>query len=75
MILIRKLHVGFQFLLCVIDIYSKYAWLLPLKDRKGIIITKAFQENQGRLSKKNDRTYIQYIMKESLLLLKDLLEP
>ena len=55
MILIRKLHVGFQFLLCVIDIYSKYAWLLPLKDRKGIIITKAFQENQGRLSKKNDR--------------------
>ena len=30
--------------LCVIDIYSKYAWVIPLKDRKGITITNAFQK-------------------------------
>ena len=27
----------------VIDIYSKYAWVIPLKDKKGITITNAFQ--------------------------------
>ena len=52
MILIRKLHVGFQFLLYVIDIYSKYAWLLPLKDRKGIIITKASRKPRKAFQEK-----------------------
>ena len=27
---------------CVIDIFSKYAWVIPLKDKKGITITYAF---------------------------------
>ena len=31
-------------LLCVIDIYSKYAWILLLKDKKGITIINAFQK-------------------------------
>ena len=44
--LISILHYnkGFRFLLCVIDIYSKYAWIIPLKDKKRITITTAFQE-------------------------------
>ena len=29
---------------CIIDIYSKYAWVVPLKDEKGITITSAFQK-------------------------------
>ena len=28
-----------RFLLCVIDIFSKYAWAVPLKDKKGITTT------------------------------------
>ena len=32
-------------LLCVIDIYSKYARVIPLKDKKFITITNAFQKN------------------------------
>ena len=36
-------NVRFRVLLCVIDIYSKYAWVIPLKDKRGITITKAFQ--------------------------------
>ena len=32
--LISKFNKGFRFLLCVIDIYSKYAWVVPLKDKK-----------------------------------------
>ena len=42
--LISKFNKGFRFLLCVIDIYSKYAWVIHLKDKKGITITNAFQE-------------------------------
>ena len=39
-----KFNKGFRFLLCVIDIYSKCAWVFPLKDKKGITITNAFQK-------------------------------
>ena len=41
--LISKYNKGFRFSLCVIDVYSKYAWLVPLKDKKGISIVNAFQ--------------------------------
>ena len=32
--LLNKFNKGYRFLLCVIDIYSKYAWVIPLKDKK-----------------------------------------
>ena len=32
-----------RFLLCVIDIFSKYVWVVPLKDKKGVTIVNAFQ--------------------------------
>ena len=35
--LISKSNKGFRFLLCVIDIYSKYAWVVPLKDKKKVL--------------------------------------
>ena len=41
---ISKFNKGFRFLLCVIDIASKYAWVVPLKDKKGISTVNAFQE-------------------------------
>ena len=43
--LLSKVNKGFRFLLCVIDIFSKYAWVVPLKDKKGISIVNAFQKN------------------------------
>ena len=42
--LLSKFNKGFRFLLCVIDIFSKYAWVVPLKDKKGISIVNAFQK-------------------------------
>ena len=42
--LISKFNKGFIILLCVIDIFSKYAWVIPLKDKKGISIVNAFQK-------------------------------
>ena len=41
--LLSKYNKGIRFLLCVIDIFSKYAWVVPLKDKKGISIVKTFQ--------------------------------
>ena len=41
--LLSKYKKGIRFLLCVIDIFSKYAWVVLLKDKKGISIVKAFQ--------------------------------
>ena len=39
--LISKFNKGFRFLLCVIDIYNKYAWIITLKDKKDITITNS----------------------------------
>ena len=50
--LISKFNKRFRFLLCVIDIYSKYAWVVPLKDKNGVSIVNAFQS----ILKKSNRT-------------------
>ena len=42
--LVRKFNKEFRFLLCVIDIYSKYAWVVPLKDKKVNTITNDFRK-------------------------------
>ena len=41
--LISKFNKRFSFFLCVFDIYSKYAWVILLKDKKWITII-VFQE-------------------------------
>ena len=42
--LLSKFNKGFRFLLCAIDICCKYAWVIPLKDKKGISIVNAFKK-------------------------------
>ena len=42
--LISKLNKGFRFLLCVIDIFGKYAWVVPLKHKKCVSIVDVFQK-------------------------------
>ena len=41
--LISKYNKGIRYLLCAINLFSKYAWVVPLKDKKGATITNAFQ--------------------------------
>ena len=50
--LISKYNKGICLLLCVIDIYGKYAWIVLLKDKKGITFTKAFQNILDRSNRK-----------------------
>ena len=40
--LLSKYNKRIRFLLCVIDTFSKYAWVVPLKDKKGVSIATAF---------------------------------
>ena len=42
--LINEFNKGFRFLLSVIDIFSKDAWVVSLKDKKGVSITTAVQK-------------------------------
>ena len=41
--LLSRCNKGIRLLLCVIDIFSKYALVVPLKDKKGVSIATAFQ--------------------------------
>ena len=41
--LINKCNKGIRFLLCAIDIFSKYTWVFPLKNKKAATIVNAFQ--------------------------------
>ena len=34
---LSKHNKGIQYLLCAIDLFSKYAWVIPMKDKKGLV--------------------------------------
>ena len=42
--LISRYNKRIKYLLCVIDVFSKYAWVVPLKDKKGVTIINGFQK-------------------------------
>ena len=54
--LISKFDKKFRFLLCVIDIYSKYTWFVSLKGKKGII--NAFQKILDESNYKPDKIWL-----------------
>ena len=41
--LISKCNKGIRLLLCAIYLFSKYAWVVPLKDKKGVTTANAFK--------------------------------
>ena len=41
---LSKKHKGIKYLLCAIDLYSKYVFVVPLKDKKGISVTNGFNK-------------------------------
>lgn len=44
MIPLAKFNKGFKYLLMVIDVFSKYGWIVPLKTKNGATVTNAFKE-------------------------------
>ena len=50
---LRKYNKGIKYLLCAIDLPSKFAWVVPLKDKRGISIVNAFRKIVSRGLKPN----------------------
>ena len=44
--------------MCVIDIFSKYAWVVPLKDKKGVSIVDAFQKTLDNSGRKPNKIWV-----------------
>ena len=53
--LISKFNKGFRLLLCVIDIFRKYTWVVSLKDKKGASIVNVFQQILNKSERKRNK--------------------
>ena len=56
---ISKFSKGFRFLLCVIDIFRKYSWVVPLRDKKGVSIVYDFQKILDDSNTKSNKTWVE----------------
>ena len=56
--LISKFNKGLRFLVCVVDIYSKYAWVVSLKDKKVVNIVNAFQSILKKSNRKTNKIWV-----------------
>ena len=56
--LISNFNKGFRFLLCVIDIYSKYAWVVLLKYKKCVSIVNAFQSVLNKSKRNPEKIWV-----------------
>ena len=56
--LICKYNKGIKYLLCVIDLFRKYAWVVPLRDKKGATITNAFQKILDSSKRKPNKIWV-----------------
>ena len=49
---------GIKYLLCAIDLYSKYAFVIPLKDKKGISLVNAFNKIIKQSNRKPNKIWV-----------------
>ena len=56
--LISKYIKGIRYLFCAIDLFCKYAWVVLLKDKKGVSIVNAFQSILNSSTRKSNNTWV-----------------
>ena len=56
--LLSKFNNGICFLLYVIDIFSKYAWVVSLKDKECVAITDAFEKIINESGRKQNKIWV-----------------
>ena len=56
--LLSKKNKDIKYLLCAIDLFSKYAFVVPLKDKKGISITNAFNKIIKQSNRKPNKIWV-----------------
>ena len=55
---LSKKNKGIKYLLCAIDLFSKYAVVVPLKDKKGTSITNAFNKIIKQSNRKPNKIWV-----------------
>ena len=56
--LISKFNKGFRFLICIMDTFSKYSWVVSLKDKKGMSIVNAFEKVLNKSGCKSNKLWV-----------------
>ena len=56
--LLSNFNMGIRFLFCIIHIFSKYEWVVPLKDKKGVTIVNAFQKVLDESNRKPNKIWV-----------------
>ena len=60
MLLISKCNKGIRYLLCVIDLFSRYAWVIPLKNKKGESIVEGFEKILDDSNRKPNKIWVDH---------------
>ena len=55
---LTKYNKGIKYLLCAIDLFSKYAWVIPIKDKKGTSIVNAFKKIISEGQRKPNKIWV-----------------
>ena len=58
-------------MLCAIDVFSKYVWVVPIKDKKGVIIVNAFQKILDSSERKPNKIWVDKVVNFTTILLKN----
>ena len=66
---LNKYNKGNKYLLCAIDLFSKYVWLIPIKDKKGTSIFNAFKKVIAEGRKPNE-IWVDQVVNFIIILLK-----
>ena len=60
MSLISKFNKEIKYLLCVIDLFSRHAWVIGIKDKKGVSIVNAFQKTLDKSKRKPNKIWVDH---------------
>ena len=58
--LISKYSKGIRYLLCVIDLFNRYAWVIPLRNKKGESIAEGFKKISDDSNRKPNKIWVDH---------------
>ena len=58
--LISKYNKGIRYLLCIINLFSRYAWVIPLKNKKGESIVEGFKRILNDSNRKPNKIWVDH---------------
>ena len=67
---LSKYNKRIKYLLCAIDLFSKYAWVVPIKDKKGSSIINAFKKIISEEQRKPNKIWLIKALNSAINLLK-----